>query len=247
MFRALFLALFLACSTAFAQDGIETGNDIWNWSPEKEYHKAIVRIETDLGFGCGTVIKTEPKDDKYDIAYIVSAAHVFMGTFDTEPKTLGKLLYYNGVKIKDCSVVQIDKRCDIVLVYGLCPKGLKPVTIAKKDAKPKDKLEFCGLGGKSDVLKNGVRHFFGEAAETTSADRIIANTYVIHGDSGGAVLNQAGELVGVISGGLALCSEEITHSSGWKKVIVFPALSCNAENITKLLDKKFNPIKPASE
>jgi hypothetical protein len=44
-----------------------------------------------------------------------------------------------------------------------------------------------------------------------------------------------------------LCSEEITHSSGWKKVIVFPALSCNAENITKLLDKKFNPIKPASE
>lgn len=247
MFKALFFTLILTCSATLAQDGIETGVDIWNWSPEKEYHKSIVRIETDLGFGCGTVVKTEPKDDKHDIAYIISAAHVFMGTFDTESKTLAKLLYYNGTKIKDCSVIQIDKRNDIVLVYGLCPKGLKPITVAKQDAKPKDKLEFCGFGGKSDVLKNGLRHFFGEAAQTTSVDRIVAKTYVIHGDSGGAVLNEAGELVGVISGGLALCSEEITHPSGWKKVIVFPALSCNAGSIAKLLDKKFNPVKPMSE
>jgi S1-C subfamily serine protease len=247
MFRALFLALVLACSTAFAQDGIETGSDIWNWSPEKEYHKAIVQIETDLGFGCGTVIKTEPKDDKHDVAYIVSAAHVFMNMFDTEPKTLGKLVYYDGTKIKNCSVVQFDRQNDVVLVYGLCPKGLKPVTVAKQDAKPKDKLEFCGLGGKSDVLKNGVRHFFGIATETTSADRIVVSTYVIHGDSGGAVLNEAGELVGVISGGLSLCSREITHDSGWKKIIVFPSLACNANHVNKLLEKQFNPVKPASE
>lgn len=247
MFRLLSLVLALVCTAAFGQDGIETGNDIWQWSPDKEYHKAIVHIETAYGFGCGTVVKTEPKDDKYDYAYIVSAAHVFMNIFDQKPTTLGKLRYYNGMKIKDCSVVQFDKDRDVVLVYGLCPKGLKPISVAKEDAKPNQRLEFCGLGGRSDVTKNEVRHFYGKTTATTSHDRIIVDTYVIHGDSGGAVLNEAGELVGVISGGLTLCSREYTHSNGWKKIIVFPSLACNANHVNQLLDKQFNPVKPVGE
>lgn len=248
MFRALVLALVLFCGSGFAQDGIETGNDIWRWSPEKEYHKAIVSIETQLGWGCGTVIKTEPKDDKYDTAYIVSAAHVFMNMFDTEAKTMGIVTYSDGTAIKNCSVVKFDKTNDVVLVWGLCPKGLKPISVAKEDAKQNQVLEFCGLGGKSDVKKGQVRHFFGKATVTTSNERIIADTYVIHGDSGGAVLNEAGELVGVISGGLSLCSREITHeASGWKKIIVYPSLACNASHVNNLLEKHFNPVKPVGK
>lgn len=248
MFRALVLALVLFCGSVAAQDGIETGNDIWQWSPEKEYHKAIVGIETQLGWGCGTVIKTEPKDDKYDTAYIVSAAHVFMNVFDTQPNTMGIVTYSDGTSIKNCSVVQFDKTNDVVLIWALCPKGLKPVSVAKEDAKPDQVLEFCGLGGKSDVKKGQVRHFFGKTTVTTSNERIIVDTYVIHGDSGGAVLNEAGELVGVISGGLSLCSREITHeASGWKKIVVYPSLACNANHVNKLLEKQFNPVKPSSK
>lgn len=247
MFRALFLALAFLCSVSVAQDGIETGKDIWQWSPDKDYHKAIVSIETNLGFGCGTVIKTEPKDDKYDTAYIVSAAHVFMNIFDQKPTTLGTITYHDGTKIKNCSTVQFDKDRDVVLIWGLCPKGLKPINVAKEDAKPNQILEFCGLGGKSDVKNNGVRHFFGKTTVTTSSERIIVNTYVIHGDSGGAVLNETGELVGVISGGLSLCSREYTHDSGWKKMVVFPSLACNTNHVQQLLDKQFNPVKPTGE
>lgn len=247
MFRALVLALVLFCSSVVAQDGIETGNDIWQWSPKKEYHKAIVCIETDYGRGCGTVIKTEPKDDKYDTAYIVSAAHVFMNVFDTQPTTLGTIVYHDGTSIKNCSVVKHDKEHDVVLIWGLCPKGLKPVNVAKEDAKPNQTLEFCGLGGNSDVKKDQVRHFFGKTTVTTSSERIIVDTYVIHGDSGGAVLNEAGELVGVISGGLSLCSREYTHNSGWKKIVVFPSLACNTNHVNNLLEKHFNPIKPTDK
>lgn len=247
MFRALFLVLVLFCSSAFAQDGIETGNDIWQWSPQKEYHKAIVNIETQYGFGCGTVIKTEPKDDKYDTAYIVSAAHVFMEIFDQQATTRGTITYHDGTKIKDCSALKIDKERDIVLIWSLCPKGLTPIPVAKEDAKPNQTLEFCGLGGNSNVKNNGVRHFFGKTTLTTSSERIIADTYVIHGDSGGAVLNESGELVGVISGGLTVCSTNYSHKDGWKKMIVYPSLACNANYINSLLDKHFNPVKPTSE
>lgn len=247
MYKLLSLFLALTCSIVFSQDGIETGNDIWQWSPDKEYHKAIVSVETPLGLGCGTVIKTVPKDEEWDTAYIVSAAHVYMNIFDQVPKCNGEITYYNGKKVKNCSVVQFNKEADVILIWALCPKGLNPISVSKEDAKPNEKLEFCGLGGKSSVIKNEVRHFYGIATQTTSAERIIVDTYVIHGDSGGAVLNEAGELVGVISGGYAVSSKKIVHSSGWEKMIVFPSLACNANHVNKLLEKQFNPVKPTGE
>lgn len=243
MFKKFTIALLLCLSLlsyGICQDGIETGSTIWNWSEPQEYHNAVVRLSSELGSGTATVIKTEPKDEKYDTAYLITAAHMFCDTTVSESIVYGSstITYYDGTQIKNCNVVQIDKENDIAIVWGLCPKGLKPIKVADKPIASNEKVEYLGLGGKSDVTKNGLRHFYGISACVTTPDRLISNTYFIHGDSGGAALNENHELVGVVSGGLYLCTAKLKQND-WEKIVTYPALCCNLNPIKKLLEKSF--------
>lgn len=236
-----------------AQDGSVTGTDIWKWSPPKDYHNAIVHIRNANGNeGSGTVFKVVPikDDEEFSMCFIMTAAHIFYDYSiedklipSPEKNTFCQLSYTTGMIVPDCIVIKSDLEHDLAIIIGLCPKNLKPIEISAQEALPNDPLECCAVGGNTSITKGEIRHYYCTAGWTTRPDYVVSMSYLLCGDSGGAILNSDGKLVGVtICGGVKASGEIVHQASGWKQTLVCPHVGVGLKHIQTLIKDTFTDL-----
>lgn len=197
LLRALLLCgTIVSLSTAtFSQVGKETTH--WNWTAPSEIHKGLVRVSVKGGngyswSGSGAVVEGNR---------ILTAAHVLDKgvSFSVE--------FFDGSSLEG-KVVNVDSASDVgVLSVGSLPVGVAILKVAKESPKEGDYVEVCGFGGSGSL-----RHFSGHVG--IYSDEVLGvDAYVLPGDSGGAALNEKGEIIGVVSGGMCWSSQKSARTA----------------------------------
>ncbi len=226
--------LFVSGATsAQGQVGRESG--LWDWTDKADHHKSIVQVTAGDGTGTGVIIGVDSSKqikDGYE-GYCLTAWHVVQHHLNSNEISI---TYGNGRRAKKCKIIESDQARDIAIIWVWVPKDIPSVKIATTSIRGGDRLEFCGLGGGSDVC-GCVRHFAGKASSPSTLDRIFADVPLLPGDSGGPVFNQNREVVGIISGGWFWYDGGITTSNGSAIRTTWPARASNVEPIRTLMAK----------
>ena len=231
IFSATWAVLAVFASLVHAQVGLDSG--LWQWTAEAEHHQAIVQVTAGEGIGTGVVIRIDedkPVKDGFE-GYVLTAWHVIKENLDDDE--IG-VVYRNGRKAKKCKVVTYDRDRDVAIIWVWVPDGVPAAKIASQPIRHGDSLEFCGLGGGSDIACN-IRHFSGVASSPSSLDRIFADVPLLPGDSGGPVFNENREVVGIISGGWFWYDGGVTTNAGSNIKTTWPARASNVEPIRELV------------
>lgn len=147
--------------------------------------QSVLEISVPDGAGTGVVVADlgPSKFPGYYDCHIVTAAHV---VGNQRSKILAT--FRNNARVKDLIVVSVDTVGDVMVLRGVCPNEIKPVRVATaitRGATVRVVGKFTDLRAKVSMV----------------LDKVFIDDSVRSGDSGGAVFNESGELVGVISGG----------------------------------------------
>jgi serine protease Do len=230
---ALGLFLLVSCwaTSAWGQVGKDT--QLWQWTAGSDHHSAIVQIGCNGGIGTGVVIqanKDKPVRDGFE-GYILTAYHVVK---EDKGEHKISIQYRNGRKSKGCSIVQFDEQSDVAVLWAWIPADVTPAKVAGDSVKEGDVLEFCGLGGGSE-LQCCLRHFSAKASCTSGPQKIFADVSLLPGDSGGPVFNSKQEVVGVISGGWFWWDGGVKAADGNALNATWPARASNLNPIQLLM------------
>ncbi len=153
----------------------------WDWSPPAPHHAAVCKVQSATGRGSGIYIEYG------DLRGVLTAAHI------TEGQN-AKVIFSDGTKATGEST--IDKfGHDVAFVFVTHP-ALLPVLMAITDPRPGERVEFLTVGGPERRL----RTFW--ATVQAIRDRVTEyNCDVLSGDSGGGILNEQAQLIGIQSVG----------------------------------------------
>jgi len=226
-----FAFLLFSVNIACGQVGRESG--LWTWTDSADHHKSIVQVSTVEGTGTGIIISVDQAKkikDGYE-GYCLTAWHVVKENLDDDNI---RILYRNGRKAKKCKVVVYDKDRDIAVLWVWVPEQIPAAKLATQPIRSGDQLEFCGLGGGSDIACC-VRHFAGTASSPSSMQRIFADVPLLPGDSGGPVFNANHEVVGIISGGWFWYDGGVKTETGSEIKATWPARASNVKPIQELI------------
>jgi len=218
------------------------GSGLWNWTPQADHHKAVVEVSTPHGSGTGVLIsvnKNKLVKDGFE-GYCLTAWHVVQ---DDAIDGKIKVEYHNKRRAKGCKVVQHDEAKDVALLWVWAPKDIEPAKLAKQTIKHGDKLEICGLGGGSDII----RSFQAVASPPSSIEKIFADTPLIPGDSGGPVFNDKNEVVGIISGGWFWWDSGLKTASGTYIRTTWPARASNVGPLQLMMANENKKQKNAND
>lgn len=174
---------FLLCAPVWAQT-------YWRWTPSAPHHAAAVRIMSGSGGTCGALVEHNGQRGVLTCAHGKDAPQCRV-TFSDGTVATGA-----------CSPDKFQQ--DIAWIFVDNPK-LTPLKIAAQSPAVGDTIEVLGFGGGQARL----RHFAGRVTELTSRMTYV-DCCVLNGDSGGAILNQAHEVVGVQSVGTGEHAPQIT-------------------------------------
>jgi hypothetical protein len=123
----------------------------------------------------------------------------------------------------------VNTETDVGILSVEVPAGLG-LQLAETSPEDGSVVEVCGFGGGGEL-----RHFRGVVG-VSSESVLGVDAYVIPGDSGGAVLSESGELVGVISGGMAWSgSKQTKNVHGGECRVTWPVRCGSLEAIRKAL------------
>ncbi len=180
-FALLLVLVFLSPSISYAQLGESTGLYEFKEFGANPIQSALVVVDTEGGTGSGFIVGKD---------LILTADHCISGSRNI----VIKIPRLNFVS-KPVKVVRRDARKDLALLKVELPKGLRILSISKTPPKMGDDVEFLGYAG-FEIQ----RHFDSEIL-SVSGDQYLLNGAVIQGDSGGAILNKDGDVVGMIQMG----------------------------------------------
>ena len=170
-------------------------------------------IAADGGRGMGTLIKVgDHAAPGYRYGWVITANHV------CPTDKHNRMVWHNGQSVSNCTVLHRDAPNDICVVWSVVPETYQPLELGIL-IKACDEVDFVGRYR---------RKFSGKASILTSENLLFADSVLIPGDSGGAVLHN-GYLVGVISGGWMWAPTEIKQT--------WPARAANRGPIAKLLEQ----------
>jgi len=139
---------------------------------------------------------------KKDKSYFITSGHVchndygrlvYLPNFKTEEVIYGLDLNLKKYKYK---VVSIDHRNDLCLLSSKRTK-LKPYKIAKK--RPHIGETIYNIAAPQDIFSKGMAPLFTGMYSGHSHDRLVFTLPAINGSSGSPILNEKGEVVGVVS------------------------------------------------
>ncbi|HMP79856.1 MAG TPA: serine protease [Pirellulaceae bacterium] len=227
----VFSAIVWSFGLAHAQVGKDT--ELWQWTSTAEHHNAIVQITCNGGTGTGVIIGVnydKPVRDGYH-GYCLTAWHVVQ---DDNKKGNVSIVFRNGKKAKNCRVVEHDQAADVAILLVWVPEEIQPARVAQEPVKTGDALEFCGLGGGSE-LDCCLRHFSGVASMPSTLQKIFADVPLLPGDSGGPVFNNQHEVVGIISGGWFWWDGGVKNSNGAPLNATWPARAANLGPIQTMM------------
>lgn len=168
--------------------------------------KANVRLKIGDGCGSGTVVRIEN-----GYIYVLTAEHCTPGkkreTYEVEVPIKNKDYKKEGRSyLKGCKYITVDRKdiyrheeYDIALIRFLVVEGhdLEIISPAKKIAEVGDTI--YAVGNPVDTIDNITKGLFSSKATSCGIDSMVISSGVIFGNSGGAVVNDGGEIVGVVS------------------------------------------------
>ena len=176
----------------------------WDWSPPASHHAAVCRVsafqENDQETGkevwhVGSGVYVEYGK----LRGVLTAAHIITGR-----KTV--VQFSDGMKsMADSST--IDKfGHDIAFIFLVAPGFITPVSMAKQDPLRGDRVELVTRGGPEHRLRS-----FWATVKIVGPGTSKYDCDVLNGDSGGAILNTQGQLIGIQSFG----SKKIVGQTAW--------------------------------
>ncbi|MGB0888746.1 MAG: trypsin-like peptidase domain-containing protein [Solirubrobacterales bacterium] len=199
----------------------------WNWTSPAEHHAAAVRITDPRGFGgSGTLFYA---GDESRPALVATAAHVILHNGQAQRRP--RVSFQDGRRFDGRLLYALDdpaKRIDLAIIEIPAQPGAVVAAIADGDLQEGARLEITGFGGPTD----GLRHF----ATTVDhvGDTIQMSDAVISGDSGGGVLNDRQQLVGVIYGG-SQQTRPYRFQDGSRWPLVYPARATGPGPLRRVL------------
>lgn len=211
------LALALAASSLPADDSA---------GGAKVYKKAVPGVvwvhskrPAGLATGSGSLVDKDRRLvlTNYHVVLDNPAAKVFFPHFRDGRPVAEKDYYRDRAKrlAVDARVIAVDKKADLaILQLRAVPDEAEPIPLAASSPDPGDTVHSIGSAGKSDALfgyvKGSVRQVYKKEWRAELEPRRVAtfearvvetDSATNPGDSGGPLLNDQGELVGVTQGG----------------------------------------------
>lgn len=244
MLRGMILSFFtVVASVCQAQS--------WDYSPDSDHHKSVVRIESDLGpIGSGCVVWRSVNQAGQEgsggyIGYVLTARHV------VEDGGLFVIKYHSGKKSNKCSVYihhprseKDQHRYDVSILKVWVPDDVVPLEIYGEDLSPEQMVEVCGYSGGVDVLRHWNVPVGGLTYDGEDGNLMLAG-WVLPGDSGGPFLVD-GRVAGLTSGGYGwLKDRRFDTGKGTRKItfpIVGPATSTIREVFKAFVAKDSEPL-----
>jgi len=187
--------LLLCLILGFARVGFAQA--FWQWSPSgASHHQSVVIVRSPSGdAGSGVVVKHNGATGVLTVAHVASGQSLTVtfadGTRKSGDYTTDKFGFdLAWVMVKDPPV--------------------PAVPLATSSPKIGDRVEFVTYGGPKDQL----RHFYGTVKSSDSKSSTF-NVRVINGDSGGAIFNARGEVVGIQSYGQRTIATTVMNGTNW--------------------------------
>lgn len=208
-------ALFLFVQPAAAQVGIDSG--LWEFVEPAGVEKALVIVRGDQngGTGTGCVIRGE------QLPEVLTAAHVVDGN---ETLTVS---FHDG-SAKRGIIRRFDRDADVATVQCDTPEGCSVLEVAE-DVAEGDEVRVCGFGG-----GQALRCFKTKVAAVGEQSSILFS-YAIPGDSGGPVVNAAGKVCGVVSGGSIWAKKKVKTVAGTVHSVTAPIRCGSVAAVRRLL------------
>lgn len=208
-------ALFLFVQPAAAQVGIDSG--LWEFVEPAGVEKALVIVRGDQngGTGTGCVIRGE------QLPEVLTAAHVVDGN-----ETL-TVIFHDG-SAKRGIIRRFDRDADVATVQCDTPEGCSVLEVAD-DVAEGDEVRVCGFGG-----GQALRCFKTKVAAVGEQSSILFS-YAIPGDSGGPVVNAAGKVCGVVSGGSIWAKKKVKTVAGTVHSVTAPIRCGSVAAVRRML------------
>ncbi len=172
MVRYLLSALLLLCVPSVVY------SQYWEWSQPAAHHDAICKVRSGPNGGSGVYIRYQELTGILTVAHIAHDLGDASATFGDGTAVTGRLT--------------IDRYGYDLAFMPVNVEGISPLLITGRPPNAGDRLEYVTYGGPDAEL----RHWY-----ATYEAREQSDAYVTHGDSGGAILNEWGQVVSVQSAG----------------------------------------------
>ena len=149
------------------------------------------------GYGTGIIIK---KTDKKHNKYPTMVKGLILTCFHVTPAQGTSKIIVRFKKNGDSPAVLIsaDEASDVALLESWVPEKCVPIKLANKPPKAGDVVRMCGFGHIKDPKKP--RYFEGTVWRSSTKNIVVLED-ILPGDSGGSIVNEAGELVGMMNSG----------------------------------------------
>ena len=161
-------------------------------APTGQPHPAVARIRSlesnATSFGSGTLIYRQGKQ-----GILITNYHVVKDAQDDILVT-----FPSGFR-SSAKVVATDPRWDLAALLIWAPE-IQPVVITDNPAKPGDTLTIAGYGSGRYQASSGICSQYVSPGMNQPREMVELRTVARQGDSGGPILNQNGELAGVLFG-----------------------------------------------
>jgi serine protease Do len=200
------------------------------WVGPRKYHRGVVDVTVSKGSGTGALVFVDlsKKLSGGYLGYVATAQHMLE---DIETDSV-RVTFRNGRTSKQCYIIASDIEADIAIISTWVPDEYSDDAFktATTEVMAGDSLEVVALGGLTRITGSELRSFRCKAAITTSAKFVYSDVVIIPGDSGGPLLNERHEIVGVVSGGwFWFSTPEFQQKATW------PARFNNLNRLKKLL------------
>lgn len=214
---SVLVVISLIVPHAVAQVGKDSG--LWEFvdcEPQLVTSLVVVRGDTNGGTGTGCIV------DAGEAPAVLTAAHIADGN---QSFTVS---FHDGSTNK-ATLRGSDLEADVAVLNCNMPNGCTVLEVV--DAAEGDEVRVCGFGG-----GQGLRCFKAKVAAVGDASMVLFS-YAIPGDSGGPVVNAAGKVCGVVSGGSVWAKKKVKTVAGTVHSVTAPIRAGLAGRVRQLLKR----------
>lgn len=217
---SVLVVISLIVPHAVAQVGKDSG--LWEFvqcDPCVKSAVVVVRGNSDGGTGTGCIVAANNGPAILTAAHIASANQSFTVSF------------HDGSATNNATLRGIDQEADVAVLNCKTPEGCSVLEVAD-DVAEGEEVSVCGFGGGGPL-----RCFKARVAGVAEKSQVLFS-WAIPGDSGGPVVNAAGKVCGVVSGGSVWCKKKLKNVYGHATSITAPVRAGTCSAVRRLLGNR---------